>query len=400
MSTKCLTGRDLRFCKNFYECGGDLQAIALFFDVPEKVIATIAFKLNWVRPLTKPKPSLVSTTTYRRKLAHYLSEKHGLSKVKIGLLFGVSEARICNISREDSWKLSEKALGQIKIKSIRNNPKLVQQIVSLYNSGEELLEIATSLGFKTRKSISDLVKQQGVKLRPRGEHTYAFTDEAVTHIVASYKNWLDIKWLAALYEVDSSVIVRILRDNGIIVIRWREQWEKTKALYQTRTTDIRSLTTAVYNLYKDVINPEDLPRSNDMFHLDHIYSVWSTQYNPNNLKFPINIWEVCHPANLRLVCSEENRKKNRRSDFTADQLREEIKAWNEERGDPFFIQDHHTFKLMRELYGTYDNFGSFNKPYAKLRNSSKRRYYKTSNRSQWKTGIRQEDRARFLNKVS
>jgi hypothetical protein len=108
----------------------------------------------------------------------------------------------------------------------------------------------------------------------------------------------------------------------------------------------------MYRRYKDLINPFGHPRGE--FHLDHIYSIYES-LKPGH-KIPVNIWEVCHPANLRMIPARENLRKNLHKAISSKELRRRITRWNESFMDPYFIEHHPVFKEVEEIIGAYDPF--------------------------------------------
>jgi hypothetical protein len=370
-----------REARTMYECCGDLDAIANLAGIEVSVLIRTATKRGWDRPpfIKSRKPALVRLVPGASLLARRLNEVDGLSKAKVGKLFGAAESTINLLSTRERWTLGSKAIGQKLTRSLSVREELA--IVSRYRRGDSLTEIARDLGYKSNRPIFNIVKAHN-SLRAK---EIALSEEDVSVIAGLYLEGKGCSSIGAQYGVDASVIANRLKRFGVPVRSMLESNRfigkiKTdrrrafapKGLYLLR--DARCLTEVMYAHFKDLINPEDLPRSRDMYHLDHLYPLNRSVYNPSNLDHPINIWEVCHPANLQMLCSLENSRKGARLHITASELRKRIQDWNHEHLDPYAIFSHPLLKQLFEAYGRYDNYLRFGR-------SSQRRYYQTSNSS-------------------
>lgn len=82
--------------------------------------------------------------------------------------------------------------------------------------------------------------------------------------------------------------------------------------------DVMNISKQSYHHYFYKINPENLPRGRDKFHLDHIFSI------SDGFKNKISPEIIGHWTNLRLVWFSENTRKNYRSGKTIQQLYEDF----------------------------------------------------------------------------
>ena len=99
-------------------------------------------------------------------------------------------------------------------------------------------------------------------------------------------------------------------ENGIIKLDNRD--------FDMYSRLARNLTTQQYRKYKEIINPNNLPRGlysgEDLYHLDHIVSI--KDGFDNNI--PIHIISSIH--NLQMLLVEENCSKNAKSDMVIEML--------------------------------------------------------------------------------
>lgn len=100
--------------------------------------------------------------------------------------------------------------------------------------------------------------------------------------------------------------------NGSIISRSKIS-EKTK-YYR----DVMNVSKQSYRINLHKINPENLPRRKDKFHLDHIFSI------SEGFKNGIPPEIIGHWTNLRMVWFSKNTRKNYRSDKTIQQLYEDF----------------------------------------------------------------------------
>jgi hypothetical protein len=113
-------------------------------------------------------------------------------------------------------------------------------------------------------------------------------------------------------------------------------WEKWKLLGQKRTdkfNEARGCTLAEskdtwfiyrrtvykmsersYNRYKNIINPDDLPRGRHLYHLDHKFSVL------DGFKNNIAPYVLANPTNLQMLSESKNIAKDYHSEINIDQL--------------------------------------------------------------------------------
>jgi hypothetical protein len=108
---------------------------------------------------------------------------------------------------------------------------------------------------------------------------------------------------------------------------------------------VRHYTTKIYQRFKYVLDPEGCKGSD--WHIDHILSVYDA-FNAGD--FPIPWQLVVHPANLRLISSELNYAKGKRSDCTPVQLMKRIKKFEREHGKVFLPIEVNSRKTYEYVY--------------------------------------------------
>jgi hypothetical protein len=77
---------------------------------------------------------------------------------------------------------------------------------------------------------------------------------------------------------------------------------------------VRSLTSKMYNKYKHIINPKDLPKSRYEYHLDHKYSIYEGFKN----NIPVKV--IASKENLEMIPYLENLIKGIKCSITLDEL--------------------------------------------------------------------------------
>ena len=107
--------------------------------------------------------------------------------------------------------------------------------------------------------------------------------------------------------------------------------------YKQAWSDTGHLTRLVYKRYKHLLDPGNLRSKH--WHIDHIYSVHDWWHQLGSLKYPITQLELCHPANMQMLDSTTNIRKNKRSWISATELRRRIREWNRQYGRPFKLVD-------------------------------------------------------------
>jgi len=123
----------------------------------------------------------------------------------------------------------------------------------------------------------------------------------------------------------------ICRNNKLSIRRqgagnpnWKNYSEKDlKKLFNYRM-NVRQLTNNNYRKYKSVINPFNLPRKRNKYHLDHIYSIIDG-FNANVLPEV-----VAHPNNLQMLLKYDNLSKNNKSDISLEELYNRYSYWEAE----------------------------------------------------------------------
>jgi len=110
---------------------------------------------------------------------------------------------------------------------------------------------------------------------------------------------------------------------------WRKYTKKELKSVELYRNNVKILTNYNYIKYFNIINPNKLNRSFTEYHLDHIYSV-QDGFDNN-----INIDIISSPINLRLLSANNNISKNRKSEFSKEELctlyiqfKEEEELWS------------------------------------------------------------------------
>lgn len=260
-----------------------------------------------------------------------------------------------------------------------------EHIVAESLAGTPNATIARSFGFKSTGPIRKILVAAGLTT----DNFFNPSQTQIRQIAARYEVGESAQSIARSFGRDVGVIRRTLLEAGT-TIREARIANGVSAAYRQRRLPIpvyadiqkrtftghaRRLTNLVYSEYLEVINPRRLVRgrSHDSWHVDHAYSVFFAYHNPGRLKNPVNIWELCHPANLRMVRTLANLHKSRRIEYTAKELRQQINEWNLKYGEPYFcnLQRFSTYEYVAEIYGRPLNFGS-------LLRETRGSYYKTS----------------------
>ena len=96
--------------------------------------------------------------------------------------------------------------------------------------------------------------------------------------------------------------------------------EELKRLFNYKE-HVQQLTNHNYRKYRSIINPSNLHRSRNKYHLDHIFSIINGFEN----SVPAEI--ISHPFNLRMLKAIDNLSKNGRSDILLDELYNRYNNW-------------------------------------------------------------------------
>lgn len=90
-------------------------------------------------------------------------------------------------------------------------------IIDMYSSGDTVEEVAVKLNF-TRRFITDLLRENGVKLRGRGASPrLRFSPEDEDAIVGAYIGGRSSEKIAIDRKCSTKVILRLLRDKGVTI---------------------------------------------------------------------------------------------------------------------------------------------------------------------------------------
>ena len=156
--------------------------------------------------------------------------------------------------------------------------------------------------------------------------TYVDSATHILHRCQSGHEWKSLpRIVASGHGCPACVQVRIVAGHYA---------EQTKTQFTDRA---RAITRAVYTRFAKLVNPNNLPRSKTEYVIDHRYSISDCYYNPKELKDPIRLEELCHPANLEMLHCTKNLEKRAKSSITAAELRTAIRSWNKTYGRPFSV---------------------------------------------------------------
>jgi len=122
----------------------------------------------------------------------------------------------------------------------------------------------------------------------------------------------------ATYGAGWASIASKTKDTQIANGRWVAPEDRTAwAAYKFA---VKKATLLSYKLYKDIINPDDLPFGVCDYQIDHIYSV--RQGFANNVPPEV----IGHRCNLRVIWHTENKSKHIRCDHTIEELTAKMKG--------------------------------------------------------------------------
>lgn len=255
-------------------------------------------------------------------------------------------------------KLSRKSNKQ----GFKLNEQEIQNCIDLYKYGLSVNQISKKLKISSNM-IASALKRNNIKLYPRNSRkkNVLYNNK---QLFIDYKNGKSLEKLSKIYSLCPQSIKKILIDKKIYQppinkkITMSEEhlnraiqlagngvpykliskelgysiWIVHKSLYnvgirrkkskQTLSTyqaHVRRLSNKNYYLYKNLINPHNLPRGKNEYHLDHIYSVYEGFIN----NVPVHI--VAHPLNLQMLESYSNIVKRDKSQHTLEELMIKIK---------------------------------------------------------------------------
>jgi transposase len=135
--------------------------------------------------------------------------KKGISLSNIAEVFNVSRSTINEIIEKNN--LEKKGPGYYG-KKINSDQEF--QVLSLYSQGLTVKDIGKQFEVD-QVTISSVLKKHGVYIIPVEERVRKFNQEQEKEIVQLYNKGETIKDIAAMYEVSSTPITRILKENNI-----------------------------------------------------------------------------------------------------------------------------------------------------------------------------------------
>lgn len=255
-------------------------------------------------------------------------------------------------------KLSRKSCNN----GIKLTPEQIKESINLYTAGATISQIAASIGFKD-SVVAAALKRNNVPVYARNTRRI----ESFNHIeelITQYQEGRSLTELGKLYNIGKSTVKLILDKRGLYkqpsntkvdmtsehiqsAIQLAKQgmaykdigiqlgysvWVINRSLVTAGITrpkgqanlsnyqaHVRRLTIINYNKYKNLINPNNLPRGKKSYHIDHIYSVYDGF--TNNISAEV----ISHPANLQMLSSSKNIIKRTKSHHTVAELMEKIK---------------------------------------------------------------------------
>lgn len=159
----------------------------------------------------------ITSKNYQRILEFKLSNHAGrLSASDIDI--------ISRSSKKDKGEIADYYRDKKKVESLQQpyqrifTPTEIERIVAAYQSGKASYELGVEYGC-SKTTIIKLLKQQGVTLRKSGRARAKVDSKKV---IKMYKEMHTIKEIAKSLNVDSQVISRCLKENGI---KLRSRWD-------------------------------------------------------------------------------------------------------------------------------------------------------------------------------
>ena len=183
----------------------------------------------------------------------------------------------------------------------------------------EVREVISEINSVLFASGSALRKQCQITLKTRyGVDNPMAIKEVADKFVATRKSRNNYKW--SLDNNDPVLKAKRYATN-IASGLWLDPALKTD--WQRYEQEVDRLTNQNYKKYKEIINPDNLTRgrTRGTYQLDHVMS------KIDGFKEGADPKLISHPANLRMLTSTENQSKNSKSQYTKNQLLEEIKRF-------------------------------------------------------------------------
>lgn len=180
-----------------------------------------------------------------------------------------------------------------------------------------------------------------------------FSEEQENEIVSLYEKGYGSRGIAIKLNVKyPDSIIRVLKKHNV---EFRTQADQNKIIgkrkrvypeFSDYKTTIRQLTELVVKLFPDEVENSKLLKENknilkrgDRYSIDHIYSLTdAVKLYEKSCRNEI-LWNVCHPANLRIITCKENSSKNFKSLYTYKELKHKIWSWDLRFREKFGFDD-------------------------------------------------------------
>lgn len=135
------------------------------------------------------------------------------------------------------------------------------EVLSLYNSGVSIKEIAHKMGCNSFVIIR-IIKNEGINIRPlkyyttgKIAHNHIYLDDS--KVIEMYSNGANVRDISNKFNVDGSVIYRILKENHI-TLHGKAQFKKGQIAWNKRN-DIRNNFQEIFRLYKEeLLSPKEI----------------------------------------------------------------------------------------------------------------------------------------------
>lgn len=238
--------------------------------------------------------------------------------------------------------------------------------MSRYLSGETIQSIADSFLLKSRKPIRDILEKHEINVF----HKYKLTENVVENVKKTYvEHGASVTNIAKDYLVDRSVIDRLLgklkrsrsEQNSIIgANKVKLRGNAPEMSFDEFSRVVRYLTRTTYKHNKLHVNKRNLKLGRQDYVLDHNFSIldgYKLFCATSDYKI---VWALAHPANLELVSTRVNAKKNSESWISYYELLERIRDWNWLYSCPYSLYAelgmYKQYDVVIERIGGYENY--------------------------------------------
>jgi hypothetical protein len=230
-----------------------------------------------------------------------------------------------------------------EFKTYKKDVLTKEYLTSMYlNKGDSAYEIALILNIESATAIINLLKLHSIPTRnvsdsktmPRAKEKtektllekYGDTNPLGGNSVLRHKmeqKLLESEGITNVFQ-RPEVIEKIQEKAADTRIKKSMQVNrKDKPDFYNYKQKAYALTRVMYKKYKHLINPQNLTRSKEGYHLDHIVSL------AGGFKNGVPLYIIAHPANLRIIPAKDNISKNFKSDMTLDELFKRIETYEQ-----------------------------------------------------------------------